>query len=163
MKAQFKRDRELLWKQMRGLQEKVIRLTLLPFADETSVVIWQSSGIGAGLYVGAFVPRTGGTCYVTKLPTLKSSNAWDMSGSSFHPRALPLVAFPNRGASLLTASCSTAKSISLRPTISSGIRLSSELPLAQTFLSGPAFVYYLVLLFEKIWAVLKKIAMSELY
>jgi len=60
LKAQRKRDVQLLWHKVRQLHEEVFNIIKLPYADEASRIFWEASGGSLGLfYIGALKDKAG--------------------------------------------------------------------------------------------------------
>jgi predicted transcriptional regulator len=54
LRARRKKDTAILWRQVHKLQEKVLRVAWLPYADEGSRLLFKASGGGPDLiYIGA--------------------------------------------------------------------------------------------------------------
>jgi len=72
LKAQRRKDFEGLWRQVRSLQEKVLRVMWLPYADATSRLLFSSSGGGPDLvYIGALKSKDGKNILSIKTPDIK--------------------------------------------------------------------------------------------
>jgi DNA-binding HxlR family transcriptional regulator len=72
LRAQKRRDVTRLWREVHALQEKVLRLTWLPYADESSKLLFQSSGLGPDLVlIGALKSKDGKEILTFQGPGLK--------------------------------------------------------------------------------------------
>jgi hypothetical protein len=70
--ARTKKDEATLWRQVRKLQEKVLRVAWLPYADETSRLLFSASGGCLGLvYIGALRDAKGREILSFKTPDLR--------------------------------------------------------------------------------------------
>jgi hypothetical protein len=69
LKSQRKRDIDRLWAEARRLQEKVLRILWLPYADETSKLLFGASGGSPDLiYIGALKTKDGKAVLSFKTP-----------------------------------------------------------------------------------------------
>ncbi len=72
LKAQRKRDIARLWREVRQLQEKVLRIMWLPYADPTSRLLFSASGGSPDLlYIGALKSKDGKEILSFKTPGIE--------------------------------------------------------------------------------------------
>jgi hypothetical protein len=93
LRAQRKRDVARLWRKVRALQEEVLRITWLPFADEASRMFFRASGMGPDLVlIGALKSRDGKEVLTVRGPgltTLQELGYTWITGGSFGRQPAP--------------------------------------------------------------------------
>jgi hypothetical protein len=75
LRTQRTQDEEQLWNELRRLQDKILRITWLPYADETSRLIAGASGLGVGVYLAALKSKDGKHVLCFKTPGVKELKA----------------------------------------------------------------------------------------
>jgi len=71
LRAQRKRDLTRLWREVRTLQERVLRIMWLPYADQASKMFFSASGMGPDLVlIGALKSKEGKEILTVRGPGL---------------------------------------------------------------------------------------------